>query len=181
MAMQAGGASDPITVRMTPEVNRAWNDLDGTLGERMTSETSASVYSRVAENTAKLALIHAVAREPEHPLIEESSFAWARGIALWSANLVLEQLNKYLADNETERTVKALEAEIKAGGANGRSKAELGALLSRIRPYEQKAYLESLVETGRAVQGLRPTGGRPATVWIHATHARAAKEKGLIE
>ncbi|MFA5650375.1 MAG: bifunctional DNA primase/polymerase [Proteiniphilum sp.] len=181
LSMKAGGASDPMIVRMTPEVLKAWHDLDGTLSDRMTSETSASIYSRVAENAAKLALIHAVARDPRNPLIEETSFTWAREIALWSANLMLEQLNKYLADNETERTSKALELEVKAGGYKGRSKTELGTLLSRIRPYEQKAYLESLVETGRAVIGLRPTGGRPATVWIHASHAKEAKEKGLIE
>jgi hypothetical protein len=166
---------------MTPEVAKAWHGLDAALSEKMKSETSASIYSRVAENAAKLALIHAVARDYEHPLIEESSFSWARGIALWSANLILEQLNKYLADNETERITKGLEAAIKDGGVDGRTKSELGSLMMKIRPYEQQAYLDSLVENGAAIVGRRPTGGRPATVWIHASLAERAKEKGMID
>lgn len=172
--------SNPDIVHMTPEVKDAWDALDESVKGNMNSEAAASIYSRVAEHTAKLALIHAVARDHEHPLIEETSFAWARSIALWSANLMMEQLSERMADNETERTSKAIENEIRSGGPKGKTKAELGTVLAKVRPYEQKAYLESLQEAGKVAVGNRPTGGRPAIAFIHRDHYKAAKESGFI-
>lgn len=181
MVRQLGGAgnlsgvgqidsSRPRVVKMTPSVSDAWYNLDVMLTEQMTTDTAASIYSRVAENAAKLALVYAIAKDTNAPLIDEEAFAWARDIALWSANLVMEQINLRVADTEAERNSKAIEAEIIKGKAKGKTKAELRNVLTKIRPYEQQSYLDTMMANGVIFEGKRATGGRPAVTYIAARY-----------
>lgn len=173
--------SRPTVVRMTNMVKDAWYALDDALEDKMVSDVAASVYNRVAENAAKLALIYAVAKDPHAPLIDEEAFTWARDIALWSANLIMEKINLHVADTEAERTAKEIEAAVIAGGAQGKTKSELNRVLTKIRPYEQQGYLSSLVDNGILFMGKRATGGRPATVYIAAQFYSEAKRAGVVD
>jgi hypothetical protein len=171
----------PRVVKMTDMVRNAWYDLDDTLTEKMTNDISASIYNRVAENAAKLALVYAIAKDVHAPLIDEEAFTWARDIALWTANLIMEQMTMRVADTEAERTAKEIERAIIEGGANGKTKSDLNRVLTKIRPYEQQAYLTSMVDNGIVFMGRRATGGRPATVYIAAQYYAEAKKNGVVD
>jgi hypothetical protein len=173
--------SQPRIVPMTPQVADAWHDLDDSLTDKMTTDIAASIYGRTAENAAKLALIFAIAKDTNSPLIDEDAWTWARDIALWSANLIMEQMTARVADTDAERTAKEIEQAIIAGGVNGKTKSELNRVLTKIRPYEQNAYLTTMEDNGIIFVGRRATGGRPATVYIGAQYYDEAKAKGVVD
>ncbi len=67
--------------------------------EQVNSATAASVWSRVYEQTEKLATIYAISRDYRSPSIDKEAVDWANGIVTWSARRSLALAAEYSADS----------------------------------------------------------------------------------
>ncbi len=142
----------PLTVFSKPEVEQAFIDLDESMTEKMTNDAARSIYSRVAENAAKLALTYAVSINADAPIIDEAAFAWGRNLALWCANTLMEQFNSFVADTEHGKTIKKILLVIKSYGPNGISPHELLRKVQEIRQQERDEIMKKLIDSGQVFE-----------------------------
>jgi hypothetical protein len=138
----------PKTVMMLDDVYEAWIELDEAMTERMTGNTANSIYARVAENAAKLALAYAVSVDPVDPIIDEVAFAWGRDLAMWCANTLMEQFNSYVADTEHGKTLKRVLRAIKEEGRQGIDKRTILHKVQDIRSAERDEIIQKLLDSG---------------------------------
>jgi hypothetical protein len=154
-------------VPMSPKIWEAWEELDDSVTEYMTDDASRSVYSRVAENAAKLALIHAVSKNWHSPSIDAESFAWGRELALWAANLMMGELARHVADNEVERDIKRVLHQIRDAGEDGIKQRDLLRRNKSIRAKDLSEICERLHATGEIIIEERKNArGRSSMVYI---------------
>lgn len=142
----------PVTVFSKPEVEQAFIDLDESMTEKMTNDAARSVYARVAENAAKLALTYAVSLNAEAPIIDEAAFAWGRNLALWCANTLMEQFNSFVADTEHGKTIKKILLVIKSCGPKGMGPRELLRRVQEIRQQERDEIMKKLIDSGQVFE-----------------------------
>jgi hypothetical protein len=159
---------DAINVPMRPDVFDAWDELDNSLTDLMGDDASSSIYSRVAENTAKLALIYAVSKNHLHPVIDTEAFNWGRELALWSANTLMEHINSFVADNAQEADVKRVARIIKEFGKEGVKRNILTRKTQFLKKADRESILESLLEAGSVFKEYR--GARNTEHWIHGIY-----------
>jgi hypothetical protein len=136
----------------------------------MTNPASRSIYSRVVENAIKLAMVYAISIDHRKPVIDSEAFAWGRDFALWSANTLMEQLNRFMADNENESRSKRLERLIYDAGAKGIKRGDLTQGSRWLKSdQERKELIDDLLVAGLIrVEELKADGaGRPGKVLIH--------------
>lgn len=158
------------------EIKNAFGALDDSMSEKMTDSESNSVYSRVAENAIKLALVHAVSRDHISPVIDERAFAWGRDLSLWCANTLMEQFNTFVADSDHGRTIKRVLLKIKEAGKDGISGNELLRKVQEIRKQERNEILETLQKSGQIFQDHVQSGKGTQDRYFHADFWKGAKE-----
>lgn len=167
LAGKAGSGLDELaqTVPMTNAVFDAWEALDDDMTENMKDGISASIYSRVAENAAKLAMVYAVSMDHHSPVIDEDAFLWGREIALWSANTLMHNIGRNVADNQQEASHKRVLNMIHDAGTIKRRD------LMRRCKFLKKRELDEIValslETGEIrVENQKSKTGPAATVYV---------------
>jgi len=160
-----GSVDEPAqTVPMTDAVFDAWEALDDDMTESMTDTTSAALYSRVAENAAKLALVHAVSRNYHTPVIDEEAYLWGGELALWSANKLMHAIGRHVADNEQEAAHKRVLNAIKDAGEITRR--DLLRQCRFLRKRELEEIITSAMEAGDvAVANVKNANGNKSTVY----------------
>jgi hypothetical protein len=164
-----GVAPPAQTVVMDDEVFDAWEALDDDMTQYMTNDASRSVYSRVAENAAKLSLIHAVSCNHHAPRIGAESFAWGREIALWAANIMMREVVRHVADNDVERDIKKVYNHIRDAGSDGIRQRDLLRKLKGIRAKDLEDICGRLYETGEIVAEKRKNSKGKASIFFVAT------------
>lgn len=154
-------------VAMEDAVFTAWEALDDEMTEYMHDPSSRSVYSRVAENAAKLALIHAVSVDHTAPRIDAESFTWGREVALWAANIMMREVARHVADNDVERDIKRVLNLIRDSGADGIRQRDILRMCRSIRARDVEEICRRLRETGEIVMEERKNArGSPSTVYV---------------
>jgi hypothetical protein len=154
--MEFSGISFPegkYVVPMAPGVEDAIIDLDESMSSLMVQypeikDQAESVYSRVAENATKLALVYAVSMDFADPVIDHKAYAWAREIALWCANHIMEKLVENVADNEIERDHKKMVQYVNESGLTGTTKRDLQRRFLKLRAFERDEMITSLIGMG---------------------------------
>jgi hypothetical protein len=166
LAGMAGGRTDrePQTAPMAAGVFEAWEALDDAMDEHMTDDASRSVYSRVPENAAKLALTYAVSVDYRAPRITPEAFAWGRELALWAANSMMREARRHVADNDVAAQRQRVMAMIRDAGADGITRREILRRSKTLRKREADELLSLLVESGEAVSDSRPGKSGPARI-----------------
>lgn len=168
---QYGGAATDMraqVVAMDDAVYAAWEQLDDDMGEHMADGPSRSIYSRVAENAAKLALVYAVSIDHQSPRIDAEAFRWGREIALWAANTMMRQIARYVADNEQEASVKLVMNTIADAGEGGITRSDLLRKVQTLRKRDIEEIVATLCEADQvAIVNKRAASGkgRPSTVY----------------
>lgn len=132
----------------TSEVEKATEDFDDSMTDKMTSPSTRAIYARTYENAVKLALTYAVSVNPKAPVIDEEAWAWGRDFALWCANTLVEQFNGYVADTEHGKTIKRVLRTIKEAGASGITGRLLLQKIQEIRKQERDEILAKLADSG---------------------------------
>jgi hypothetical protein len=144
---EAPPVQELITVEMLTEIKEACFDLIDHLSEKMDSPSTRSVYSRVAENASKLAMIFAISQDIPNPFITADAWLWGRDLAFWCANYIIEQFNLHVADNDFERQCKVVTNRIHKFGAAGATKRDLSRAL-HMDKYIRDNVLEIVIEAG---------------------------------
>lgn len=94
---------EPYTVTETPEATAARDRVIAACEALYTAaKTTAekALWSRGAEKTSRLALLHALSANPTDPLITEGAVAWAWAVVSHLTKRILFQASIYVHDNE---------------------------------------------------------------------------------
>ena len=164
-----GSATDRVAqvVCMDGAVFDAWEALDDDMTAYMRDDASRSVYSRVAENAAKLALTFAVARDYESPRIDAEAFQWGREIALWAANTMMREVARNVADNDQEAAYKRVLNLIRDSGTEGVTRRTLLRKVKTMRKRELEEVISVLCESGEVrVTNEKNKRGEPTTRYL---------------
>lgn len=152
------------TVPMTDAVFCAWEDLDDDMTENMKDAISASIYSRVAENAAKLAMVYAISKDHHSPVIDPEAFSWGRELSLWSANTLMHNIGRNVADNQQEASHKKVLNIIKDAGTI--SRRDLLRRCRFLRKRELEEIIGSAMEAGDVtVENVKNPNGSQSTVY----------------
>lgn len=148
-ALAGDTSPEPYTVPASDEVRKAWRALRKDMQRQSKDEAAASIYSRVAENAVKLALVYSCSINPEAPMMDMEAFTWGRDLALWSANTLMEQYNRYSFDTETEKYSKQIEEFVRRSDGEGVTASVMDQRLGRkFKDFEWESHKKQLFKAG---------------------------------
>lgn len=157
---------DMVRVTYNDETARMFADLDkkATLRLRKLEGTKVtSIYAREVELTIKVAMIHALSRDPENPIIMETDFHFATSIVGQSMQAMVDGIERFVADNAAEsNSKKVLEIVRKSGFISRTELCKQTQFLGRdrdtvIKHLEEAELIEKVMQktAGRAKQMYR--------------------------
>lgn len=160
--------TDPQIVKMDPAIYDAWELLDEAMLDQAHDSATKTIYSRIAENAARLALVYAVSRDIDQPRIDAEAFSWGRELAIWAANSLVVQVARFVSDNEVESNHKRVASMVREAGDDGIGKNTLTRRCTFLRRKELDDVLAMLIQASLIVEvkgAVGPKGGRPTTVY----------------
>ena len=137
---------------------------------------ATALFGRYAENTAKLAMIAAVSRNPAKPVTQAHDVAWAARLVEHCIGTLMREADQRVSDNSTEANHKRLLAIIRDGGRLSRSDVtRRSQFLSR---REREEILASLIEGGLIVAEQQASATKPATLYRATAASKTPSFKG---
>jgi hypothetical protein len=130
----------------------------------------------------KLAVVYAFSLNPTDPYIDQEAFEWGRDLALWSANSLMEQYNRYSSDTEVEKQAKEIEEFLRQGREAGIPPSVLDRRFAKkYRTQEWDSLMKQLHVSGSIIRVEQKTqgAGRPSTRIVHCDYFDP--EKHLIK
>jgi hypothetical protein len=156
----------PMTVPMMSDVKKAINDLDDSFDNGvMTDDLTNAVYTRVAENITKLAMIYAISIDYLNPIIDMEAYEWARDLVLWSSNLIVNRARENLSENQHESNLKRILVIIKQN--KGITKTALAQKSQWLKSKERAEILEDLKLSDQIEERLDATTTKPITRYFY--------------
>lgn len=161
----------PHVVPWTPDAEGILRAVKETIEEkeRAVAAEAQPFVRRIIENAIKLALIVAVATDPDEPVITEAIFEWAAAVAWTCAASMLAEVGERLADNQREANYKKIQGLIKKAGAKGITEGRLADRCKAIDGWQRDEILKDLQKTGQVEMAANDNGkGRPSRrlVWM---------------
>jgi hypothetical protein len=155
----------PVTVPMTTATLGAWEALDDDAGHRAKSCGPVGIlWTRTAENAARLALVHALSLGRAE--IDGDSLAWGATLARWTAQTMIRECEVRVADNEVEAQHKRVAIIVRDAGPQGIGQNELTRRCQWLRRRELDEALGLLQQAGILIREQQATAGRPRTVYV---------------
>ncbi|MCQ4159204.1 DUF3987 domain-containing protein [Roseomonas sp. GC11] len=178
-AMSSMIATQPYAVPLTADAKAAMaavqRDATGLLRLHRGSYATA-LFGRYAENTAKLAMIAAVSRDPAQPVTQARDVTWAAQLVAHCIGTLLREAERWVSDNDMEAKHKRVLEIIRDGGRQSRSEVtRRSQFLSR---REREEILASLVEAGLVVVEQQASATKPATFYRAVALSKAPTLKG---
>ena len=148
-----------LALQQTMQACAQYAELNGVRG-------APAILRRVAENAQRIALISAVGRNPNAPVIEMRDFDIGHALARWSATTMIHNIASHIADNQTERDVNDVERFIHVAGERGRTWREVQRNFRRVKARDLREIFEGLEREGsiRVENCPLPTGGYPTKI-----------------
>lgn len=136
------------------------------------------MLARIEEVATKLALVHALACDPECTVIRDASAAFGEAVARNSLGTILSGAKRFAAESDRERQVKRVAEVIRDAGRNGIRQNALTRKTQWLSMRERTDILATLIEAG-TIRAMEPpvAHGRPPAAFVHSDHAAAA---GLV-
>lgn len=159
---------DPTIVAMTDEARARFKALSAELTEELRAAAGTAftaILARIGENALKLALIVTVGRDPAKPEIDLSAANWAIDFVRHYAQRTMAEVERHVADTETEAHLKRLKEIVRNAGAKGITKSEITRASQWLKSRDRNEILETLIESGDITTAMRDTGGRRAMVY----------------
>lgn len=162
--MSASTTPKPYTVPETPEASAARRELrQEQLRQQRKAEGTyiTAIAGRLAENAMKLALVRAIARDPQRPVIGAEDVAWGRALSQHCIDTLLREASRHVAENEYEGKLnRAMEIIRKHGPLTQRDMLRRGF---RMPERERSEILRTLIDSGMvvAVTSDPDAAGRP--------------------
>lgn len=116
-----------------------------------------SFYAREVELTIKVAMIHAIGRDPENPIIKETDFRFARSIVTHSIQSMIDGIERFVADNAAESNSKKVMEIVRK--ANFISRTEL-CKQTQFLGRDRDTVIKHLEEAELIEKVMHKTGGR---------------------
>jgi hypothetical protein len=155
-------SADPATVPETPAATLARKALktEETASLRQHAGTyMTTLAARTTENAMKLALIRAISRDPEAPLITEADVAWGRALTQHCINSLIREADTNIAESEYDRKLKrVLEVLRKHGGTMTKGKLLDRGVKALGNERERDDLIRTLVQSGEVLE-TRAEGG----------------------
>nr|WP_239029604.1 bifunctional DNA primase/polymerase [Novacetimonas pomaceti] len=167
--MNSSEAADPYTVpfaaQALPEKERIERRQE-TLLKQNEGTYITSLAGRIVENAVKLAMIRAVSRDPQDPVITQQDMAWGGELSLHCFDALRSGADRYAADNEGQARMKMVKEAIRTAG-EATPRLILRALGMKISVKERDEALSGLLEGGWVTcEERKPEGrGRPSLVY----------------
>lgn len=172
-AMEASAPIHAYTVPLNPDAEAAMAVVRREATDLLRSHRgtyATALFGRHAENTAKLAMIAAVSREPACPVTQAEDVAWASRLVEHCVATMLREAERRVSDNDTEAKHKRLLEIIRDGGRQSRSDVtRRSQFLSR---REREEILASLMEAGLVVAEQEPGTTKPSTFYTAVAPSR---------
>lgn len=157
---------NPVLVPIDDDVQTMIDDLDDSFDVKMTDEITKAIYTRVAENLQKIAMIYAIAKDYLNPRIDLEAYEWARDFVLWSSNLMINATRDNVSDNAQEGNVKRIFNVIKNAGGKGISKSLLIQKSQWIKARERNEIIDDLIDADQIELRLDATATKTTTRYI---------------
>ena len=158
--------TQPYAVPLTAEAEAAMARVQREASDllRLHRGTYATaLFGRHAENTAKLAMIAAISRNPAQPVTQAHDVAWAAKLVEQCISTLLREADRRVSDNTTEANHKRVLAIIRDGRRLSRSDiTRRSQFLSR---REREEILASLVEAKLIVAEQEGSATKPTTFY----------------
>lgn len=164
----ASEAPDLITVSFTPEALEVVQDYEKQVVDRINDELAQSALKemlpRCAELSMRVALIVALAKNPDAEFIYKEDAQWAVDFVRYNSDITLKTLKRSLADSPHERKRMNWLKAIRGYGGDGINARDL----VKRKPFSAEnkrtrdELLAELMENGLIAEGLRKSGGRGA-------------------
>ena len=161
-------AVEPQTVGMDAAARDAFRRLSRAITCRLREARGTPftpILARIAENAAKVALVRAVSLNPVTPLIRADDAEWAITFVHGCADWTMSEVERRIADNDTERNHKRLQEIVRAAGPAGITKNDLIRRSQFLDKHQRDEIIATLVEAGLIATALRPTATKPVTVF----------------
>ncbi|NTJ22228.1 bifunctional DNA primase/polymerase [Rhizobium rhizogenes] len=141
----------PHIVKWTPDAEGILRSVKETIKEkeRAVAADAQPFVRRIIENAIKLALIVAVGRDPEDPIITEEVFEWAAAVAWTCAASMLAEIGDRLADNQREANYKKIQSLIKKAGKSGLTEGRMLDRCKAIEAWQREDIIKDLLSGGR--------------------------------
>lgn len=163
---------DPVVLAPDPDARETWEEIAEKYSRiAFDKRQFSSIYNRVAENAMKLAMIFAVARDMKTPKLSLEAITWGAELAIWSAETVVEQIQRCVADDESEKLSKQIIAIIEDAGPEG---IQPSVLVRRKGLGKNKmvwsGIMDQIKDSGAIyLRTRKPEGaGKPSTRWVSA-------------
>lgn len=138
------------------------------------------VYARVAENAIRMATIVGVGVDPERPEITSDIMQWAADVARQSSRMLLEQAERYVADNDRQAEYKLVRNIVGEGKRSGMKRSYLLKRINgRLDKRRGEDVVNLLIEAEEIVDVIvtPPNGGKKSSVLYLSKYAPAPQEK----
>lgn len=158
----------PMVVPMLTEARDAFRALSAENTHELRKARGTvftSILARIGENAQKLALIVAVGRDPVRPEITAEDAAWAIAFVRHFAGRTMDQVERHVADNDTDRSHKRVRDIIRSAGAQGLTKTDLIRRTQWLDLRKRNEVIATLVEGGLIKTEMRPSATRSAMVF----------------
>ncbi|MEO5375098.1 MAG: PriCT-2 domain-containing protein [Alphaproteobacteria bacterium] len=160
---------DPMTVPVDTQARHAFRLLsrEATVRLRQTRGTSVTpIIARIHENAAKVALVRAVSADPVAPVIRGEDAEWAIEFIKFCAERTLTEVERHIADNDTERNHKRVMEIVRAAGPTGITKSDLIRRSQFLDKRARDEVIASLVEAGLIGTAIRTAVTKPVMVLV---------------
>lgn len=154
------------------QLNRS-NDMDNPLRD---------LWSRLYENTLKIAMIFAIAREPDAPSFTENDFDYAKSIVIASIDYMASLAENNMMENPQEQNHHEVFQLIAEAGAHGISRRELLRKFRRLRKKELDDLVSTMVEEEVVAvdRVTRKTGGNPVVTYYAINNSESEPSDHLL-
>lgn len=152
------------------EIQKAFDQERVSLANSLDTYRISDLVMRMNEISGRVALIHALSRDPMTNEITEQDVSWAVSYVRQCFDLLVSRSKKHMSASEFESDKLKCLDELRRIGEHGISESEM----QKRKPFSQyknkdlKEIMESLVKGELAFTGVRKTGGkgRPVNVYI---------------
>jgi len=137
------------------------------------------VYARVAENAMRIATIVAVGVDPERPELTADIMQWASDVSRQSCKMLLEQAERYVADNDRQAEYKLVRAIVGEGKRGGMLRSYLLKRLNgRLDKRRGEDVINLLIDAEEIVDVhvTPPKGGRKSSILYLSKYAPTPME-----
>ena len=161
----------PIIVPMSTGAEEIFDALDLEIDRLMDRDRGSgldALHNRTWEHAAKIALILALSRNLDRPVINVEDAEWAITFVKWSLSRMIHEVQLRVADSPFQAKVKECQLALVKAGARGLTERDMGrvAAFARLVPRERISILDALQIAGQAAKVEIRTKGRPRVAWV---------------